>query len=363
MHTQAYPLESLGSLRLKGRGAQSNHAGRFESRHSETVEDGWGTDPRATRIKTEQLNDTSRSLITYNQSPDIPFDRSVNPYRGCEHGCSYCFARPTHTYLGFSAGLDFETRIMVKHDAATLLADELQKPSYRCDTIALSPNTDCYQPIEKELRITREILEVLKRCHHPVSIITKSALVQRDIDLLAEMARDNLANVVVSVTTLNAKLSAQLEPRASAPHRRIQTIEKLASAGIPVGVLVAPVIPFINDNEMETILETCHHNGATSAGYVLLRLPLEVRDLWLEWLETHYPDRLERVMKAIRASRGGKDYEAEFGTRMSGTGELAGLIRQRFDLARQKFSLKPRSTVLNTSLFNPSRLSDQLTLF
>lgn len=348
---------------LKGRGAQTNHAGRFEARRIETVDDGWGTDPRATRLKTERFTDASRSIVNYNQSPDIPFDRSVNPYRGCEHGCSYCFARPTHTFLGMSAGLDFETRIMVKHDAAELLIKELQKPSYRCDTIALSPNTDCYQPIEKELGITRDILQVLQRCKHPVSIITKSSLVQRDIDILAEMAEKKIANVVVSVTTLDAKLSAQLEPRASAPHRRLQAIEKLVKAGIPTGVLVAPVIPFINDNEIEQVLEACQERGATTAGYVLLRLPLEVRDLWLDWLETHYPERKERVMKAIRASRGGKDYDSAFRTRMTGTGEMAELIQQRFNLARQRLSLGARSTILETSLFDPSTLSNQLKLF
>lgn len=348
---------------IKGRGAQTNRAGRFETQVTEFVDDGWERDPHPQKVRTEQLVDSSRSVIAYNSSPDIRFDRSVNPYRGCEHGCSYCFARPTHTYLGMSAGIDFETRIMVKHDAADLLANELQKPSYRCDTIALSPNTDCYQPIERELKLTRDILKVLQRAEHPVTIVTKSSLVTRDIDILSGMAKQNLANVVISVTTLDATLSRKLEPRASAPHRRLETLQKLYDAGVPTGVLVAPVIPFINDNEIENILEACKQSGVVSAGYVLLRLPHEVRDLWIEWLDTHFPDRAERVMKAIRASRGGKDYNAEFGNRMTGTGEIAELIAQRFKLARKRLGLQSSLDNLDTVQFNPAALSDQLSLF
>lgn len=348
---------------LKGRGTVTNRAGRFEKQGTITIDDGWETDPRATRIKTERLKDTSRSVIAYNESPDIRFDRSINPYRGCEHGCSYCFARPTHTYLGMSAGLDFETRIMVKHNAANLLEKELQAPGYQCDTIAVSPNTDAYQPMERELEITRSILQVLQRCNHPVNIITKSSLVTRDIDILADMATRKLASVAISVTTLDAKLSAQLEPRASAPHRRLETLRKLNEAGIPTSVLVAPVIPFINDNEIETILEACAQTGAGAASYVLLRLPLEVRDLWIEWLNTHYPDRADRVMKAIQASRGGKDYDSTFKTRMTGTGQFAELIAQRFKLARQKFELGKQTLDLNTERFRPSALSAQMSLF
>lgn len=348
---------------IKGRGAQSNRAGRFETQITEVIDDGWEQDPLATKTRTQQLVDNSRSVIAYNSSPDIRFDRSVNPYRGCEHGCSYCFARPTHTYLGMSAGIDFETRIMVKHDAADLLAKELQKPSYRCDTIALSPNTDCYQPIERELKLTQGILNILQRANHPVTIVTKSSLVTRDIDILSEMAQRQLANVVISVTTLDATLSRKLEPRASAPHRRLEAIQKLHEAGIPVGVLVAPVIPFINDNEIESVLTACKDNGAVSAGYVLLRLPHEVRDLWTEWLDTYYPDRAERVMNAIRASRGGKEYDAQFGTRMTGTGEIADLIAQRFKLGRKRLGLQSSLKNLDTTQFNPAALSNQMSLF
>ena len=347
----------------KGRGTQTNRAGRFEVQISELIDDGWGQDPRAEKIRTEQLNDNSKTVIAYNSSPDIRFDRSINPYRGCEHGCSYCFARPTHTYLGMSAGIDFETRIMVKHEVANLLSEELQQPSYNCDTIALSPNTDCYQPIERELGLTRQVLEVLQRAEHPVTIVTKSALVRRDIDILADMASRDLANVVLSVTTFDKTLSRKLEPRASAPHRRLEAIQELRAAGIPVGVLVAPIIPFINDNEIENILQGCRDAGAISASYVLLRLPHEVRDLWLEWLDTHYPERKERVMKAIRASRGGKDYDATFRTRMTGTGEFADLIAQRFKLARKKFGFQSSLDDLNRTRFNPSALSNQMSLF
>ena len=352
-----------GKAPIKGRGAQTNRAGRFETQVTESVDDGWPQDPPSRKVRTEQLVDSSRSVIAYNSSPDIRFDRSINPYRGCEHGCSYCFARPTHTYLGMSAGIDFETRIMVKHEAADLLANELQKPSYRCDTIALSPNTDCYQPIERELKLTRNILKVLQRAQHPVTIVTKSSLVTRDIDILAAMAEHKLANVVISVTTLDATLSRKLEPRASAPHRRLETLRKLSEAGIPSGVLVAPVIPFINDNEIENILSACKDAGAVSAGYVLLRLPHEVRDLWTEWLDTHYPDRAGRVMKAIRASRGGKDYDAQFGSRMTGTGEFADLIAQRFKLGKKRLDLQHSLDDLDTAQFKPAALSNQLSLF
>ena len=361
--TGSQSFDKPASKALKGRGTQTNRAGRFEVQTSVSTDDGWHQDPRPEKIITQQLNDNSRSVIAYNTSPDIRFDRSINPYRGCEHGCSYCFARPTHTYLGMSAGIDFETRIMVKHEAASLLAEELQKPSYQCDTIALSPNTDCYQPIERELGITREILKVLQRSQHPVTIVTKSSLVQRDIDILAAMAKRDLANVVVSVTTLDKALSGKLEPRASAPHRRLNTITALSDAGIPVGVLVAPIIPFINDHEIESILENCRQAGARSASYVLLRLPHEVRDLWVEWLDQHYPDRSERVMKAIRASRGGKDYDATFKTRMTGTGEFANLIAQRFKLMTRKQGLQSKLDDLDKTRFQPSALSMQMNLF
>ena len=355
--------DQIHQIQRKGRAALSNRSGRFEHQVIEQVDDGWGEDHRPETIRTSTFNDTSRSVIAYNESPDIRFDRSINPYRGCEHGCIYCFARPTHAYLGLSPGIDFETRLAVKNDAAKLLAKELQARSYSCDTIALSPNTDCYQPLDRELGLTRQILEVLQRCDHPVSIITKSSLVQRDLDILADMASRKLANVVVSVTTLDATLSAKLEPRASAPHRRIKTIEALSSAGIPVGILFAPLIPYINDAEMEEVLATCSQAGATAAGYVMLRLPLEVRELWTEWLQTHYPDRAQRVMKIVRDSRGGKDYDATFKTRMTGTGQYAELMKKRFKLARKRNGLKQQSDQLDTTLFTPSRLSAQLSLF
>jgi len=363
MSDSADSKDQIRKIQRKGRAALSNRSGRFEHQVIEQIDDGWGEDHRPQTVRTSTFPDTSRSVITYNESPDIRFDRSINPYRGCEHGCIYCFARPSHAYLGLSPGIDFETRLAVKKDVATVLTKELQARSYQCDTIALSPNTDCYQPLDRELGLTRQVLEVLQRCDHPVSVITKSSLVLRDLDILAEMASRQLANVVVSVTTLDATLSSKLEPRASAPHRRIKTIEALCSAGIPVGILFAPLIPFINDAEMEDVLTSCSEAGATAAGYVMLRLPLEVRELWTEWLETHYPDRAERVMKIVRESRGGKDYDAAFKTRMTGTGQYAELMKNRFLLARKRNGLKHQSDQLNTTLFTPSRLSPQLSLF
>jgi len=363
MSDSADSKKQIHQIQRKGRAALSNHTGRFEHQIIERVDDGWGEDLRPETVRTSTFRDSSRSVIAYNDSPDIHFDRSINPYRGCEHGCIYCFARPTHAYLGLSPGIDFETKLAVKQDAATLLAKELQARSYRCDTIALSPNTDCYQPLDRELGLTRKILEVLQRCDHPVSIITKSSLVLRDVDILADMAKRKLANVVVSVTTLDASLSSKLEPRASAPHRRLKTIETLSSAGIPVGILFAPLIPYINDAEMEDVLGACSKAGARAAGYVMLRLPLEVRVLWTEWLEAHYPDRARRVMKIVRESRGGKEYDPTFKTRMTGTGQYAELMKNRFILARKRNGLKRQSDQLDTTLFSPSRLSAQLSLF
>lgn len=352
-----------GRTPSKGRGAQSNRSSRYSHYViNPVIENGPDISVTASR-KTISSPDNAKSALTYNQSPDIPFDRSVNPYRGCEHGCVYCFARPGHAYLDLSPGLDFESRLFYKAHVATILKNELQKPNYHCDTIALSPNTDCYQPLERRLGLTRQILDVLNRCHHPVSIITKSALVLRDMDLLVGLAERNLVSVLVSVTTLDPRLSARLEPRASAPHRRLQIIEKLSEAGIPTGVLFAPLIPFINDNEIESILDTCQQRGARSASYVLLRLPLEVKDLWIEWLHTHYPDRAKRVMKILHDTREGKAYDPTFGKRMTGSGVYADLISKRFNLASKRIGLSRRSEPLDKARFDPQLLSDQLRLF
>ena len=349
---------------LKGRGAISNASGRFESLKHEAFDDGWDYEVEETRPKTQVQADTSRSILVYNDSPDLPFDRSVNPYRGCEHGCVYCFARPTHAYLGLSPGLDFETRLFSKPDAAALLDSALRQPGYQCQTLALGVNTDAYQPIERKLEITRSVLQVLQRFRHPVAIVTKSSLVERDIDILSEMADDRLVSVYVSVTTLDAELARKLEPRAAAPHRRLQTIRVLAEAGIPVSVLAAPVIPVLTDPELDAILAAVKDAGAQSAAYILLRLPLEVSELFQQWLQAHYPLKAGHVMKRVRDTRGGKDYDSGFGLRMTGTGEFAGIIAQRFALACKKLDLKPREYALNCEAFRiPERSGDQLNLF
>lgn len=320
---------------IKGRGSVSSPACRFQAYHKDTVDDGWQQD-EADRPVTELFLDKSRSILTYNQSPDIPFDRSVNPYRGCEHGCMYCFARPTHAYLDCSPGLDFETKIFYKPNAAELLEKELAAKNYRCAPLALGINTDAYQPVERKLKITRQILEVLSRFSHPVSIVTKSALIERDFDILAPMAEKNLLHVMVSVTTLDPQLARTLEPRAAAPHRRISLIENLSRAGIPAGVLVAPVIPVLNDHEIETILEKVRQAGALTAGYVMIRLPHEVKELFRDWLQQHVPLKAEHIMNRIRDLRGGKEYSAEFGQRMRGTGVFADMVEKRFSIACKK---------------------------
>ena len=348
---------------IKGRGAVSNDSGRFESQRHEAFDDGWGGSADEIRPRTQVQADTSRSVLVYNQSPDIPFDRSVNPYRGCEHGCIYCFARPTHAYLGLSPGLDFETRLFSKPHAAELLEEALRKPGYQCRTLALGVNTDAYQPIERRQQITRELLLLLQEYRHPVAIVTKSAMVERDIDILREMASERLVSVNISVTTLEGELARKLEPRAAAPHRRLQTIQRLAEAGIPVSVLVAPVIPVLTDPELDAILATARDAGAQSAAYILLRLPLEVSELFQQWLHTHYPLKAEHVMKRVRDTRGGKDYDSRFGVRMSGSGEFAGIIAQRFALACKKLGLEPRDYALNCEAFRvPVRSGDQMDL-
>ena len=349
---------------VKGRGAVSNQSGRFEGQQREAFDDGWDAPPNDDRPRTEVQADSSRSVLVYNESPDIPFDRSINPYRGCEHGCVYCFARPTHAYLGLSPGLDFETRLFSKPDPAALLEENLRKPGYRPATIALGVNTDAYQPVERWLAITRSLLEVLQRFRHPLAIVTKSALVERDIDILREMATDDLVSVNISVTTLDGELARRLEPRAAAPHRRLQTIRTLAEAGIPVSVMVAPVIPVLTDPELDAILAAAREAGASSAGYIMLRLPLEVSPLFQEWLQAHYPLKAGHVLTRVRDTRGGKDYDSRWGIRMRGTGAFADMIAQRFHLSCRRLELTPRDFELNCDAYTvPPRAGDQLGLF
>lgn len=350
----------------KGRGAISNEVGRFEPAQRFAVDDGWGSaDEEPVPLATSFTIDSTRTIITRNNSPDVGFDRSINPYRGCEHGCVYCFARPTHAYLGLSPGLDFESRIFVKPDAAKLLAAELAKPGYVCGPIAMGTNTDPYQPVERNYRITRAILEVLHEFNHPVCIVTKSALVQRDIDILAPMAEKRLATVTVSVTTLDRALARRLEPRAATPARRLETVSALAQSGIPTGVLAAPMIPALNDAELDSILAAAKEAGASSAGYVLLRLPLELKTLFREWLELHVPDKAKHVMSLVAGMHGGKTYDATWGRRMSGDGPYAEVLRIRFELACKRLGIRHRgnSARLDTTLFRrPSLPGEQLSL-
>src|SRR6267154_4940028 len=359
------PRHLIGHQSFKGRGSTSNVAGRFDSLILEKADDGWYQDEIIENPTETVLPDRARSVITSNNSPDVGFDVSINPYRGCAHGCVYCFARPTHAYLGLSPGLDFETKLFYKADAVNILETELAKPKYHCKTIALGINTDGYQPLEKRLEVTRGILGVLARCRHPVTIVTKSALIVRDIDLLADLARDRLVQVMVSITSLTNDIKRTLEPRAASPQARLRVVQQLARAGIPVGVLVAPVIPAITDHEMEDILAAAKEAGAGSAGYVLLRLPHEVKILFREWLSEHYPDRAKHVMSLINQTRGGKDYDSEFGRRMTGTGPYAELLRTRFELARRKcgFDSARERYELDVSLFRPpAPEQSQLTL-
>ena len=359
--------ETLSRPAIKGRGAVSNHAGRYEPGDRVLEDDGWniGAELMDERPQTSVTLDSSRKVIARNESPDLGFDRSINPYRGCEHGCIYCFARPTHAWLGLSPGLDFETRLFAKPDAAERLREELAARNYEVAPIALGTNTDPYQPTERKLGITRQVLQVLRECKHPVMIVTKSALVVRDIDILADMARDGLANVTLSVTTLDPELARTMEPRAPAPVRRIETIAALSAAGIPTGVMAAPIIPAINDMELERILDAATNAGATSAAYVLLRLPLEIKDLFEEWLMAHYPQRALRVMALVRDTRGGKTYDSRWGTRMKGEGPYAEMIARRFALATKRLGLNRQRSKLRTDLFRPPvlRRDPQLSLF
>lgn len=336
-----------------GRGAVTNPTGRFERLRADDFDDGWqsGEDDPPPRLDTSITFDRTRSIIARNESPDIGFDRSINPYRGCEHGCIYCFARPTHAWLGLSPGLDFETRLFAKPNAAELLERELAKPGYRPRTIAMGTNTDPYQPVERRLKITRAILEVLSKHNHPVAIVTKGALVARDLDILGPMAERGLASVGVSVTTLDAKLAQVMEPRAARPERRIETIRMLAAAGVPVTVMAAPMIPALNDHELEAILIRARQAGATHASYILLRLPLELKELFGDWLSTHFPKRKQRVLNRLRDMRGGDLYRSRFGERMRGTGHDARLLEERFRIAARQQGYATEATLLDTERF------------
>ncbi|CAA0113149.1 Uncharacterised protein [Starkeya nomas] len=350
--------------RRRGRGALSNAAGRFEPQAREAFDDGWQSLDDLPPFRTSVTVEKPRTIINRNDSPDVGFDRSINPYRGCEHGCVYCFARPTHAYQGLSAGLDFETRLFAKPDAPELLAKELSKPGYEPRTIALGINTDAYQPIEREWRLTRRILEVLSDFGHPVGIVTKSALVLRDLDILAPMAERGLAKVALSVTSLDPKLARIMEPRAATPPRRLDTIRRLSEAGVPTAVLVAPVIPAVTDAEMERILDAAVAAGASEAGYVMLRVPLEIRDLFREWLLAHFPDRYRHVLSLLKELHGGREYDSTFGQRMTGSGPYAWTMARRFEIAVERLGLNRRHTRLTTRHFSrPPRKGEQLSLF
>jgi len=341
---------------IAGRGAVSNAGSRYIARQSDVIDDGWGIDPEvdSRALVTTVLPDQTKTLITRNVSPDLPFDRSINPYKGCEHGCIYCFARPTHAYLDLSPGLDFETRLFYKTDVRAHLEEELCKRSYTVAPIALGTNTDPYQPIERERGVTREILEVLLECRHPVSLVTKSQGVLRDLDLWSALGQQGLAKVYVSITTLRRELKTKLEPRTASGEARLRVVKALTEAGVPTGVMVAPVIPFVNDSEMEDIVAAAAQAGAVSAGYILLRLPLEVKVLFSEWLDSHYPDLKERVLNAIRSTRGGELYKSGFGERMRGEGPIAELLLKRFEIAVRKHGLDAnRMRPLRTDLFRP----------
>jgi DNA repair photolyase len=358
-------MDALPDQARKGRGAVGNTAGRFDVIERIRVDDGWEQEDGLTRrLETKIRPDAARSVITRNQSPDIPFDRSINPYRGCEHGCVYCFARPSHSFLNLSPGLDFETRIFFKEHAAELLEKELRKPKYSCAPMALGVNTDCYQPAEREFKITRSILEVLARFNHPVSIITKSAGILRDLDILVPMAASNLVHVMISVTTLDPDLARKMEPRAATPQRRLKTMKALNEAGVPTGVLASPMIPGLNDSEIEKILAASADAGAVQAGYFLLRLPYELKEMFEDWLGAQYPDRKSHVLSLIRQCRSGALSSSEFGTRFTGEGAYAELIRQRFHVAQKRLNIPKRILNLDCSGFQPPiAIGDQMGLF
>jgi DNA repair photolyase len=354
--------EQVSDGRRRGRGAVSNATGRFEPERRERFDDGWNSLDDLEPFKTEVREETVKTIIAFNESPDIGFDSSINPYRGCEHGCIYCYARPSHAYWGYSAGLDFETKLTAKVNAVQALERELSKPSYSPAAIMLGANTDVYQPIERERKLTRGILEVLDKYSHPVAIVTKSVLVLRDLDILSRMASRGLAKVAISVTTLDRRLARKMEPRASTPDKRIEAIRQLAAAQVPVAVMAAPLIPAINDHELEWILETAAAAGAVEAAYVLLRLPLEISPLFQEWLQAEFPSRASRVMSLVRSMRGGKDYVSRFGERQRGTGPYAEQIAARFERALKRYGLNKRHLRLRTDLFQ-AQSSAQLSLF
>jgi DNA repair photolyase len=347
-------MNRLSFVQPKARGAYSNATGRFEAQVREAIDDGWGGDAENDpRVVTEVREEEARRVITYNISPDLPFDRSLNPYRGCEHGCIYCFARPTHAYLGLSPGLDFETRLVARPNAADRLRREIAARSYQVATLAMGTNTDPYQPIERDRRITRACLEVLAEARHPVAIVTKGALVERDIDILSRMAAQGLVRVGVSVTTLDPDLARRMEPRAPSPKRRLQVIERLAAAGIDVRVMASPVVPALTDHELEAILKAGAAAGATSASWIMLRLPREVSTLWQEWLAEHAPDRAARIMSRLREMHGGKDYDARWGHRMRGEGQYAEMVQARFRVALKRAGLRETAEPLRCDLFRP----------
>ena len=349
--------------RERGRGAKINPSGRFESLQEELVDDGWETLAELPRLKTEIFTETPKTIITRNQSPDISFDRSINPYRGCEHGCVYCYARPAHAYMGLSPGLDFETKLFIKPAAAALLREELTAPSYVPKTLALGTNTDPYQPIERTYRITRSVIEVLAEFKHPFGIVTKSYSVTRDIDLLKPLAALGLVKVAISITTLDRRLARAMEPRASSPAKRLAAIEELSKAGIPIVVMMGPIIPGLNDHEIEAILKAAYAAGAREAGYTMLRLPHEVKDIFKDWLEKEYPDRAAKVMSLVKSVRGGDENDPNFGTRMTGSGPYAWTIGRRFQLAAQRLGLNATRVKLTLELFKrPPVSGEQLAL-
>ena len=347
-----------------GRAAGSNQTGRFERHLRELAHDGWEITEELRPLRTEVSEEQPRRIITRNTSPDVPFDRSINPYRGCEHGCIYCFARPTHAYLGLSPGLDFETKLVARPDAAAVLARELRNPRYRPEVIAIGTNTDPYQPIERERRVMRDVLEVLRDFRHPVGIATKGTLVERDVDILAEMSGQGLARVGISVTTLDPEIARRMEPRVPSPKRRLQAMERLARAGVETRVMVSPIVPGLTDPEIETILQAAKDAGARAASMITLRLPLEVAELWRDWLHEHYPDRFNKVMGKLREMHGGQDYDAQWGKRMTGEGIYARLLQDRFARSARMLGLPRDLPPLRTDLFAPPpQAGDQLSLF
>ena len=361
---QPKEISILPGQRLRARGAASNDSGRFEGKSRVAFDDGWDISEAEKLVRTEVRLENPRSAITYNRSPDLPFDRSINPYRGCEHGCIYCFARPTHAYLNLSPGLDFETRLIARPGIAAVLARELRAKSYKVATIALGTNTDPYQPIEADHRVMRDIIDVLAAFRHPVAITTKGTLIERDLDVLAPMAKAGLARVGISISTLDRGLARSMEPRAPSPQRRLAVIRRLSEAGVPVRVMVAPMVPGLCDHELEAILEAAHEAGAVAASFISLRLPLEVSGLFQDWLAAQYPDRAAKVMARVRELHGGKDYDAEWGKRFRGQGLWADLMARRFTVAATRLNLNAAQPPLRTDLFAPPpRKGDQMTLF